>query len=58
MAYQPHPSVTQGGQVKSVTTDETAQQILKFLLAELQKMNIQLALMNDNIIDEGESLKD
>lgn len=56
MAYQPTPTKTEGGQLKAVTADEVTQQLLELILAELQQVNVQLALMNDTALDTGDSL--
>lgn len=56
MTYQPTPIKTEGGQKKAVTADDVTQQLLELILAELHKVNIQLALMNDTVLDTGDSL--
>ena len=56
MVYQPPTTKIEGGERKTKTADEITQQLLEQVLVALNKINIQLALMNDTVIDEGEQL--
>lgn len=54
MAYQPTPIKTEGGRKKAVVSDESVEQLLTEILVELRKVNVQLALMNDNVVSGDE----
>lgn len=54
MTYQPQPIKTEGGQKKAVVSDDNTQQLLTEILSELRKVNVQLALMNDNVVSGDE----
>ena len=56
MTYQPQPTKVKGGQTEVRAADEDTQQLLERILIALNQINIQLALMTDNVIDEGEQL--
>ena len=56
MVYQPQPLKTEGGKTKAVVSDESVEQLLQRILSALDQVNVQLALMNDTVINEGESL--
>ena len=58
MTYQPQPIKTEGGQKETRVSDDNVQQLLAVILDELRKLNTQLALMNDTIVQEGESLQE
>jgi hypothetical protein len=54
MAYQPIPLKTEGGERKAVVSDDKVEQLLTEILVELRKVNVQLALMNDNVVSGDE----
>lgn len=56
MVYQSQPIKVEGGQTKEVVSDDSVEQLLQRILLALDKVNAQLALMNDTVINEGESL--
>ncbi len=49
------PTKIEGGQTKTKTADEITQQLLEQVLAALNKINTQLAMMTDVAVDEDES---
>lgn len=57
MTYKPIPTRTEGGQKKAVVSDDSGRQLLAQILIELQKINTQLALMNENIVAESDILE-
>lgn len=56
MTYQPTPHKTEGGNRKAWTADDTTRQVLELVLIELQKINVQLALMNDTVLGDGDQI--
>lgn len=56
MTHKPQPIKVKGGQAEVSTSDMDSRQLLERILIALDQINIQLALMNDTVIDEGEHL--
>lgn len=56
MTYQPQPIKTEGGQKKTRSADDSTQQLLEQILNALHQINIQLALMTDTVLNDGEQL--
>ncbi len=50
------PTKIKGGRKKAETADDSTQQLLERILVALNTLNIQLALMTDTVVDEGEHL--
>ena len=46
----------EGGQRKVATSDVVTRNVLQLAMLELQKVNVQLALMNDTVLNTGDSL--
>lgn len=56
MTYQPVPTKVEGGVRKTRSSDDATLQVLELILVELSKINTQLALMNDTVLNTGDSL--
>jgi hypothetical protein len=54
MSYFPNPQATKGGQNKVITTDWNAEELLREILIELKKLNLQMALITDSEIKESD----
>ena len=51
MTYIAIPKQTKGSKKEVITADNDTQQLLSEILAELKKLNLQLAIITDNFID-------
>lgn len=58
MTYKPTPIKTEGGRNMAIVSDDDGRDLLNRILVELQKINTQLALINDEEITESEILGD
>jgi len=47
--------VVEGGQTKGVTTNPTQEELLEQILVELRKTNLQLAIINDIILEDEDT---
>lgn len=54
MSFDPNPTVNDSGRSKTDTTNDTAEGNLNDILKQLKIMNLQLAILTDNLIDDRE----
>jgi len=54
MTYIPLPQDVEGGQTKVLTTDSGVKELLLEVIKELKIMNIQLNILTDTEIEEGD----
>ena len=52
MSYQPTPTQTTGGQKRVWTTEDEVRQLLRSVVTELRKLNLQLATITDQEIGD------
>ena len=54
MSHITQPTVTEGGQKETRTSDDNVQELLTKILKELKKMNLHLSMMTDTNIGNQE----
>ncbi|KKN35532.1 hypothetical protein LCGC14_0782660 [marine sediment metagenome] len=57
MTYNPIPIKTEGGQSKAAVSDDDVRQLLAQIVVQLRTNNTYLALMNDAVVSESDTLE-